>query len=147
MRLILLLAGLAVPVLTVSAYAAPSPVGKWLTEDRSGVIEIAPCGEGLCGRIVGQDKITDAQGRPTVDAHGQPHCGLLILRADTQTEPGHWSGVITDPDDGSDWKCQFWVDEGGSLRLRGYVLIPLLGQTQTWPAFHGSVAPNCAITP
>ena len=36
-----------------SARAGPPPTGLWLTQDREGVIAVAPCGSNLCARIVG----------------------------------------------------------------------------------------------
>lgn len=145
MRLRLIAAGLVVSA--AIAQAAPSPIGRWLTEDRSGVIEIAPCGRQLCGRIVGQSEPRGADGRPSRDINGTPHCGLVILHGARQASEDRWDGIVTNPDDGQDWHCAFWVGADGALRLRGYVLIPLLGQTQTWPAFHGSVAADCTISP
>ena len=110
------------------------------------MIAIAPCEDRLCGRIVGQPHPRNPDGSLPVDAHGVPHCGLEILRdaKPTSTE-GHWRGVITNPEDVSKWNCEIWVEEDGSLRLRGYVLIPLLGETQVWPAFRGAVAGDCSI--
>ncbi len=74
-------------------------------------------------------------------------CGLTILRdAKPTTTEGHYRGVITNPEDPSNWNCEIWVDADGALRLRGYVLIPLLGETQVWSAFHGAVAGDCSIS-
>jgi uncharacterized protein (DUF2147 family) len=125
--------------------ADASPVGRWWTEDRSGVIEITRCGQALCGRIVGQTEPRDARGNISRDIHGVPDCGLTILHDARQVEPGRWRGRITNPDDGQDWRCEIWVGEDGALRLRGYVVVPLLGQTQVWPPFHGQVAADCTI--
>ena len=49
--------GFALSTFAASA-AAPSasPVGTWLTESGHGVVEIAKCGDALCGRIVGIDR-------------------------------------------------------------------------------------------
>ncbi len=143
LRLILLLLALG---MSVPAQAAPAAVGFWWTEDHRGVIEIAPCGDGLCGRIVGQDDIHDTQGRIPVDVHGMPHCGLQILRG-AAAEPGHWAGWITNPESGKNWHCEFWLAADGSLRLRGYVLVELFGETQVWPRFTGSVTADCRISP
>lgn len=153
LRLILALLLLAPP-----AWAA-SPVGLWWTEDHSGVIQIEPCGpspgqsqgqnqgQGLCGRIVGQPHPRNADGSLPLDAHGVPLCGLTILHdAEPTGKDGHYRGVIVNPEDASNWNCEMWVDADGALRLRGYVLIPLLGETQTWTAFHGTVAADCAIS-
>ncbi len=152
MRLRLILPWLLV---ALPAWAAPSPVGLWWTQDRSGVIAIAPCAGGLCGRIVGQPHPRNADGGVPVDAHGVPECGdahgvpecgLEILHAaQPTTEEGRYRGVITNPEDASNWNCEIWVDADGALRLRGYVLIPLLGETQVWSAFSGAVAEDCSI--
>lgn len=141
-----LIAAAACLVLSGPALAESSPVGRWLVPDASGVIEIVPCRDGLCGRIVGQNEIRDAQGNPTRDVHGVPHCGLIILHGTRLAEPGHWGGLITNPDEGSDWRCEFWLGVDGRLRLRGYILTPLLGQTQTWTPYTGQVGADCAMS-
>lgn len=133
--------------LMTQAHAATSPAGVWWTQDRSGVIGITPCGDGFCGRIVGQLNIRDSMGRVPVDGHGVAHCGLTILRGEPTEEPGHFRGTIADPDDGKDWQCEFWVGEDNRLRLRGYLVLPLLGETQIWPPFTGQLAGDCGITP
>ena len=38
----------------------------------------------------------------------------------------------------------FWFRDG-HLLLRGYVLLPLLGQTQTWTRYTGKLAADCAM--
>ena len=36
-------------------------------------------------------------------------------------------------------------DIPGRLRLRGYVLVPVLGATQTWTPYKGMVTPDCRM--
>ncbi len=84
-------------------------------------------------------------GKLQADSAGQPKCGLTILRQGTQTDPGQWSARITNPDDGSDWNCLLSVDGVGRLHLRGYVLVPLLGQTQIWTPYSGKLGADCRI--
>jgi uncharacterized protein (DUF2147 family) len=138
------LAGLLLAAAATQAMAAtPSPIGRWMLEDGDGVIEIAPCPAGLCGRLVG----LGGAGRgepPAIDWQGRPRCGLTILEA-AQSEPGRWDGRITNPEDGTSWHCAFWVDEAGRLNLRGYVLVPLLGQTQVWTRHTGALGTDCTI--
>lgn len=136
---------LLVCLLAGPAAAAPSPIGNWLTEDRSGVIAIAPCGANLCGWIVGMDKPLDAGGTPVRDVRGVPMCRLAILQSTEETRPGRYEGLITNPLDGSVWHCVFWVDADGNLDMRGYVLLPLLGQTQVWTRFVGPLTAGCTI--
>jgi uncharacterized protein (DUF2147 family) len=137
----------ALLLLTVAATerAAPGPVGRWLTEDRGGVIEIYSCGAALCGRIVGMTEPLRPDGKPQTDNTGRPKCGLTILHASVPTEPDEWAGRITDPDDGSDWHCVLSVDAEGRLHLRGYVLLPLLGQTQIWTPYTGRLGADCRM--
>jgi uncharacterized protein (DUF2147 family) len=121
-----------------------SPVGRWLTQDGDGVIEIYACGGALCGRIVGMSDLSRADGGPIVDKQGRRQCGLTILRETAQTDTHVWEGRITNPDDGSTWTCEFWVESDG-LHLRGYVLLPVLGQTQIWRPYTGRLEPNCRM--
>jgi uncharacterized protein (DUF2147 family) len=141
--------GLAVAALLLAspgvAGAETGPVGAWLVEGRDGVIAIAPCGAGLCGRIVGMLEPLRSDGSPRVDEHGRPQCGLTILHAAAGDESGLWQGEITDPIDGSVWQCQLSVDGEGRLHLRGYVLLPLLGQTQLWTSYTGHLTRDCRM--
>jgi uncharacterized protein (DUF2147 family) len=120
-------------------------VGRWLTEDGGGVIEIYSCSGGLCGRIVGMREPLNPDGSIARDHAGTPKCGLTLLRDSRQDEPGRWSGHITNPEDGTTWNCTLRVGEDGRLRLRGYVAVPLLGQTQTWSPFRGRLGPDCSM--
>jgi uncharacterized protein (DUF2147 family) len=130
--------------LTPIATAAISPEGRWLLEDGDGVIEIAPCPAGLCGRLVGLGGAGREDTPPANDWQGRPRCGLTILEA-TPSGPGRWEGRITNPEDGTAWQCAFWVDAAGRLNLRGYVLVPLFGQTQVWTHFTGALGTDCTI--
>lgn len=121
--------------------AAPSILGRWLTQDHDGVIEIARCGEAICGRIVGVDTPRLANGDVPRDSKGRPQCGLAILNA--RPDGAGWAGTITDPSDGTEWNCTLRLGADGTLRLRGYVLVPLLGATQSWTRYTGALGPDC----
>ncbi len=120
------------------------PFGQWLTQDRDGVIAIEPCDAGICGRIVGMDSPYDSAGHPVTDPQGKSQCGLTILRETQEAQPGLWQGTITNPNDGTHWRCEFWM-VGDTIHLRGYLLVPLLGKTQVWTHYTGSVQPDCGI--
>ncbi len=137
------------PIVTLlplhEAVAAGDVTGRWLTEDRGGVIEIAPCGAALCGRIVGMSEPLAADGSVQVDNQGRPKCGLAILNAPDQTQPGRWAGGITNPDDGKLYDVHLSVDERDRLHLRGYILTPLLGATQIWTRYAGAIGAGCRM--
>lgn len=129
------------------AAARSTPLGRWLTGDDGGVIEIAPCGrDSLCGRIVGITRDHPGDPEPT-DVHGQPQCGLTIISAAKLTGPDEWTGTIEDPRNGKRYHMQLSLDDIGGLRVRGYVGLPLFGETVLWRPFDGSIADHCAIVP
>jgi len=118
-----------------------SPAGLWRTRSDGAVIEIEACGTALCGRIAGMRFDAPDSPMPT-DHQGRPQCGLRIIEMTPQD--GRWGGTITDPRDGAVWRAVMWV-ENGDLHLRGYLLVPLFGQTQVWTRYRGRILPNCRL--
>ena len=121
-----------------------TPFGAWLTANGQAVVEIMPCGAALCGRIAG---IARPPGAPMpTDVEGRPQCGLLIIQAGQPDEDGAWFGTVTDPRDGKSFGARLRVDEAGDLRLRGFLGIPLLGETTTWRPFMGKLGAACTMS-
>ena len=145
------LTAIAFMAFSLPALAAPSPVGRWLTEDREGVIEIAPCGANFCGSIVGMSGFK-VGGKMPRDVKGRPQCHLEILH-DLQLKGTNsqgattWTGMITNPESGKNYHAIVSVDAAGRLNMRGYIGIPLLGSTQIWTAYTGGLTPDCHLTP
>ena len=120
--------------------APPSPVGLWLTEDRGGVISVQPCGAALCGIIVG---LSDWPAHDIKrDWRGLPQCHEVLLAGLRLQDDGRWHGTVTDPEDGKTYSAEVWVPDG-TLRLRGYIGLPILGSTQRWPPYTGAVRQDC----
>lgn len=122
-----------------------SPTGRWVTPTHDAVIQISRCGQALCGKIVG---MALAAGEPVPkDWQGQSQCGLTIIHvAPAANGDASWSGSVTDPRDGSSYHAMIRLDSSKNLLLRGYLGIPLFGQTQTWTKYAGSIAPkNCQL--
>ena len=136
--------GVGLGALGVSV-AAPSasPVGTWLTESGHGVVEIAECGDALCGRIVGMDR--DPGSPMPTDVNGRPQCGLTIISHERPEADGTWLGEVTNPRDGATYQAKLWVDCSGNLHLRGFIGITLLGSTQVWRPFTGRLSAECAL--
>jgi uncharacterized protein (DUF2147 family) len=136
---------LAIGLVASSAWAAPtdSPLGTWTTANGHGVIAIEPCGDALCGRIVGIDR-APTEPMPT-DVSGRSQCGLTIITNEMRQSDGTWLGNVTDPRDGARYQAKLWLDEHGDLKLRGFVGIPLLGATETWHPFTGHLAAKCGL--
>jgi len=119
------------------------PLGVWSTANGHGVIAIAPCGDALCGRIVGIDR-KPTEPMPT-DVHGRSQCGLTIITNQRPRADGSWLGEITDPRDGGTYQAKLWLGEGGNLHLRGFIGIPQLGSTQIWHKFTGHLTAECGL--
>jgi len=124
----------AVPASAVAATApetANSPEGLWLNQKNSVAVRVALCGTGLCGHIAWLKKPYHKDGTLKRD-QGRPWCGLAILRGFHQDGDATWSGgTIYDPDSGNTYHSTLSVD-GDTLKVRGYVLIPLFGRTLQW---------------
>lgn len=136
-----------------SSRAQPAgPDGLWLDESGRAGIDIAACGERLCGTITWlKEPIDPDTGKPKLDKHNddpalqsRPLCGLRMLWDFVADDPGEWSGGrIYDPDSGSTYKSHMVLRPDGTLRVRGYIGISLFGRSQVWtrPAH---TLPNCA---
>lgn len=118
--------------------------GRWLTEDSGGVIDIAPCGYALCGRIVGMGEF-EPDGSAHKDFSGRSQCGLEIFHRLIEDEPGLWAGTVTNPQDGHTYRLHAQRDPDGRLRIRGFLGLSVFGSTQFWTPFRGLVTPDCHI--
>jgi uncharacterized protein (DUF2147 family) len=146
--LLFALATLAVILGTAApSQAQQSPIfGQWLTETRRGVVEFFPCGGKVCGKLVwliepirhGAPAVDDLNPKP--ELRTRPLCGLMMLGDFTQTDPTHWNdGWIYDPDSGKTYHAKMSLESANLLHLRGYVGIPLFGETQNWTRADGSL--------
>ena len=135
----LMAVGLSLACAAAAQAPAPAaPLGRWLTGTKRGVVEIYPCADRLCGKLVwliepirhGAPAVDDKNPDPALQQ--RPLCGLTMLGDFRPSEPQHWGdGWIYDPDSGKTYRATMTVD-GDVLKLRGYVGIPLFGETQTW---------------
>jgi uncharacterized protein (DUF2147 family) len=125
--------------------SSPSPVGRWVTGPAGGVVEIDRCGAAaLCGRIVGVTLDHPGDPEPT-DFRGRPLCGLTIITNAEKTDVNEWTGYVTDPRNGNTYHARLSLDESGRLHMRGYVGLPLFGETVIWEPFQGSIADRCLV--
>jgi uncharacterized protein (DUF2147 family) len=137
-----LFTALFMALLSVASVRAqsPTPTGVW--QDSSGrvQVEIAPCGELLCGKIVWFKWPDNAQGLPLVDLKNKdpalrtrPLLGLTILYGLRRTGENTWTdGKIYNPEDGVKYQAKMSIQGDGSLRVRAYEGLPFLGKTLIW---------------
>ena len=123
-----------------SAAQVPTPAGVWLHANRRIQIEIAPCDDRLCAKIVWFKQPNDAQGQPLIDLKNsdpalrdRPLLGLKVLLGLRRTGENTWEdGKIYNPDDGKNYQALMSIANDGSLRIRAFLLLPLIGHTVVW---------------
>ena len=128
------LALLTAVVFTPDAEAATPIAGRYLTEDGSGIVQIAPCGGATCGRLV---RILKAKpGAPKMDVNNRdpslrsrPIQGITILSSFSD-HGADWRGTIYDPRNGKSYKSIVSRNSDDSLKVQG--CIAFLCQTQHW---------------
>ena len=119
---------------------SPTPVGVWLHDNKRIQIEIAPCGDDLCAKIVWFKWPNDGQGVPLVDLKNRdpalrtrPLLGLTVLYGLRRTGNNSWEdGYVYNPDDGENYRADMSIRADGNLRIRAYVLVPWFGHTLVW---------------
>jgi uncharacterized protein (DUF2147 family) len=144
-------AALTLPLVAAAQPAAAPVQGRWLNQGQNGIVEIASCGDGqLCGRLVWV-RIKPSDNNPhAIDNRNpapalrdRPLCGLTMMWGFRAGGPDRWSGgAIYDPESGNTYGATMTLQPDGTLSVRGYVLVSLLGRSETWTRFPGPV-PRC----
>lgn len=134
----------------------PAVLGRWVTASGNLEVEIAPCGEALCGtvtRVLGNRSMARgaAQGAEMQPVDGRPALGMQILRGltlaagdDVGAADARWFGEIYNRENGQTYRCRVQLDaaegHGATLVVRPYVFSTLFGQTQHWQRVGDAVA-------
>jgi uncharacterized protein (DUF2147 family) len=147
-----LLAMLALPALAAAANQ-PAAAGLWEKVDQSGKPEgwfrILDCGGTYVGKIVktfpkpGENpaalRCTQCRG----DQKNAPVLGLTFIKGMRRDGLTYQDGSILDPRDGSVYNALMELSpDGKQLTLRGYLGIPLLGQSEVWHRLPDSALPS-----
>jgi uncharacterized protein (DUF2147 family) len=114
--------------------------GVWIDAKGEGAVEIGPCGEKLCGRIVWVKDPNDKSGKPLVDAYNpetakkkRPICGLPIIGDLKRQADGSWdAGWIYDPNDGKSYDLEVTAKSADRIQIKGYLGMKMLNETFIW---------------
>lgn len=144
---ILLLFTLLLMTATTAWVAGPDGIlGIWKTEREESKVEIARCGDKICGTIVWMknptysDSREGAVGTPLIDRknpdpalRSRPVLGLKLLEGFTPVDGTTWeNGTCYDPKSGKTYRGKIHLTAPGRLELRGYIGIPLFGRSAVW---------------
>jgi uncharacterized protein (DUF2147 family) len=134
MKLSMLAAALAIAV--ASPALAQDVTGLWQTQTNGGQVEIARCGNSLCGKLVNSDHIRADPGVKDVknkDAalRSRPLKNMQMLY-DFTGGPTKWTGgKVYNAADGGTYSGTITLTSADSLKLKGCIVAPFC-KTETW---------------
>lgn len=145
-RAVLLVAAAFVTTLAAQADSrvpAGDIFGPWLTEKEGAVIDIYECGEEereLCGRIAWLKKPYTDEGKlkrdpenPDLSLRDRPLCGIEVVSGLERIDKDTWGfGRVYNPKDGNRYSAYLNANDDGTVHIRGYIGIPLIGKSETW---------------
>ncbi len=83
------------------------------------------------GGMPGKEKVDRENPDPAL--RSRPVIGLRIFEGFTYDGDGRWkNGTIYDPASGKTYSCKIRLQDDGSLKVRGFIGISLLGRTEIW---------------
>jgi len=109
--------------------------GVWRNPSGAVDVEVTPCGEAACGRVVRADAAAQAAARRS----GTPQMvGLEIFRDLKLSKDGAWRGKVFAPDVGRTFSGSARVLEGDRMRAKGCALAGLICKSQLWTRLDGA---------
>lgn len=125
---------LFVTLTTALAQEADKIVGTYLTEKKNAKVRISKQGEKYIGSIIWS--ITEGakdKNNPKESERTKPLVGKLILKDFEYDGKNVWDeGTIYDPESGKTYSCKITRQKDGSLKVRGFIGISLVGRTSVW---------------
>jgi len=136
-----------------AAAAEPTAVGLWEKRGQSGMpdawFRIINCNGIYLGRIVklfataGQNPSGWRCTQCKDDQRNAPVLGITFIKGMRRQGLTYQDGSILDPRDGSVYDAQMQLtSDGQQLTVRGYLGIPLLGQSEVWHRLPDSAEPS-----
>lgn len=123
--------------------------GFWMDSHGEVVLEVGPCGAGMCAKVVwlrlpyGPDRFPLKDFRnPDTSLRERQVCGLRVIEGFTKQPDGTWGGGnVYVPDLGMSFSGYAQILSPTQIEVRGYVFLPLFGSTEVWsrvakPAYH-----------
>jgi uncharacterized protein (DUF2147 family) len=118
---------------------ADAIVGEWVTAEGKARVLISKTDSTYQGKIVwlkepvknGKEVVDDKNPDPNLRSRGV--LGMDILWGFSFDGDDQWTGgKIYDPESGSTYSAKMTLKDPQTLKLRGYVLVPLFGRSELW---------------
>lgn len=130
--------------LTLHAQKNPDAiVGKWMSTDDNLEVEVYKNGSQFKAKVVWFDDSDDKtkpwntrtdEKNPKKELRSRKIVGMEVLSSLTYDEDDdEWvDGVIYDSKSGKEWSSKVWITKNKQLKVRGYWLVSLFGETMTF---------------
>jgi uncharacterized protein (DUF2147 family) len=127
------------------AQDADAILGEWITAEGKARVRISHGEDGYCGTIVwlrdslkNGSRVLDDK-NPEEGLRSRSVIGLTIVWGFSFDGEEDWrGGRVYDPESGNTYHGTMTLADSTTLRLRGYVLLPLLGRTEEWTRWGGT---------
>ncbi|HAA15102.1 MAG TPA: hypothetical protein DCE41_26770 [Cytophagales bacterium] len=131
-RVLVFSLALAVTLLTSLSVNAQSQQlkGIFITEEEDGKVQFYQRGAQFIGKLIWSIAPTKDVNNPDPAMRNQNTVGQEIFFLE-KTEDNEWEGEVYNSQDGRTYSVQLWFDDQRTLKIRGYIGHPLLGQTAT----------------
>lgn len=112
----------------------PAQLGRWITESGNLEIDIAACGDALCGTVtrVMANRSMSAPGQEMEAVDKRPALGMQILTGLRSSGDEKLTGEIYNRENAKTYSVRLTMDGPQQMLVRPYVGIPLFGKTQLW---------------
>jgi uncharacterized protein (DUF2147 family) len=145
-RVAMRIAGTFVTIMALAALGTPAAQadafldGFWMDSHGEVILEIGKCGDARCGRVAWLRLPNGPDGKPILDYRNpddklktRPVCGLEVITDFRKQPDGTWGGgSVYVSDLGSAFSGYAEILNPTQVNVRGYVLIPLFGQSEVW---------------
>ena len=146
----------AAPVFAAAAEPDPSGLlGFWMAESNKIAVEIYPCEEHLCAKVVwvikpyrnnGEFKRDRRNPDPALRDRG--YCGIEVITGLKRKRDGYWRrGHLYYPKKGTTFDVDIKLTDVGRLELRAYLGIRLFGKSEIWTRPDPGRTLACVPTP
>jgi len=130
-----MIAAAALGLLATPAFAA-DVTGLWQTPTNGGQVEIARCGNSLCGKLVSSNHIRENPALKDVKNKDESQrvrtLKNLQMLYDFTGGPAKWTGgKVYNPDDGGTYSGTIELISENQLKLKGCIVAPFC-KTQVW---------------
>jgi uncharacterized protein (DUF2147 family) len=112
-------------------------VGEWLSEDREGRIRFEKAQDGTYIGVVSWSAVpTKDSKNPDPKLRDRSTVGTVIIWNLRYDGGEYVGGYCYNPRDGNTYRMKTEVIGPETMKVRGYLAVPLLGQTQKWTRYH-----------